>query len=247
MNFWLLITELGDEKAYMAFVPIIYFMVDRRIGWQLFCALILSSLTVLTLKNFLKIPRPPEHLWKTHASGYGFPSGHATVSATFWSYLAFKIRKIWFFIFAFVITLLVGLSRVHLGVHYARDVLGGFIIGISIGLISSSIEFKLSRGLKLIGVIISSLIIFSLYPLIGNYAFRLGGYLLGFGFAHVLSVDFLSCKHPKNLKHRFLMLAVGLSVLFFGSIGQSPMVYPLSGFFGCMIPNYIGDRLEVPK
>ncbi len=247
MNFWLIITELGDEKAYLALVPIIYFLVDRKIGWQLFCALILSSLTVITLKNFLKLPRPPEYLWKTSASGYGFPSGHTTVSATFWSYLAFKMRKIWFFILAFVIVLLIGLSRIYLGVHYVRDVIGGFVIGVLVGYFASSISLSISRSLKLLGVFISSLIILSLYPLIGHYSFKLGGYLLGFGLAHVLSIDFLNYKHPKNLKHRFLMVVIGLSILFLGSIKQLSVVYPISGFFGCFIPNYVGNKLEVQK
>ncbi len=184
MNFWLLITELGDEKAYLVFVPFVYFVVDRRTGWQLFCALILSSLTVITLKNFFKLPRPPKYLWKTSVSGYGFPSGHTTVSATFWSYLAFKIRKVWFFAVAFAVVGLVGLSRIFLGVHYVRDVIGGLIIGISIGYVASSIEFSLNRSSKLLGIVISSLLIFSLYPLIGHYAFKIGGYLLGFGVAH---------------------------------------------------------------
>ncbi len=244
MNFWLLITELGDEKAYLVFVPFVYFVVDRRTGWQLFCALILSSLTVITLKNFFKLPRPPKYLWKTSVSGYGFPSGHTTVSATFWSYLAFKIRKVWFFAVAFVVVGLVGLSRIFLGVHYVRDVIGGLIIGISIGYAASSIEFSLNRSSKLLGIVISSLLIFSLYPLIGHYAFKIGGYLLGFGVAHTLSTDYLNYGLPDSLKLRFVMFIIGLSILLFGSIINRPIVYPISGFFGCIIPNCIGWRFR---
>ena len=247
MNFWLVITELGDEKAYLVFVPFIYFLVDRKTGWQLFCALILSSLTVISLKNILKLPRPPKYLWKVPVRGYGFPSGHATVSATFWSYLALKIRKVWFFIFAFVMVILVGLSRIFLGVHYVRDVIGGYVIGILIGYVASSVKFSLKRDLKLLGIAISSLIIFSLHPLIGHYAFKIGGYLLGFGVAHTLSTDYLNYRLPENLKLRFLMFVIGLSILFLGSVIHLPAVYPFSGFFGCITPNYIGNRLGVPK
>ncbi len=243
MNIWLLITELGEEKAYLAFVPFIYFMVDRKFGWRLFCALLLSSLTVITLKNVLKLPRPPKYLWKAPASGYGFPSGHTAVSTTFWSYLAFRIRRIWFFAVAFVFIALIGTSRIMLGVHYIRDVVGGFVIGIAIGFLAYSIELNLNRNLKLLGVVISSFAIFGLYPLIGLYSFKIGGYLLGFGVAHILSVDFMDYNLPKDLRLRFLLFLIGISVLFLGSIEQLPIAYPILSFLGCFVPNYIGNRM----
>lgn len=74
--------ELDEEKAYLAFVPFIYFMVDRKFGWRLFCALLLSSLTVITPKNVLKLL----------SNIFGkLPQVVMAVSTTFWSYLVTMI------------------------------------------------------------------------------------------------------------------------------------------------------------
>ncbi len=241
MNFWLLITELGDERAYFALVPFVYFVVDRRIGWRVFCALLLSGLTVVTLKNVLKLPRPPKYLWKAPASGYGFPSGHTAVSTTFWSFLAFKVRRT--FAIAFVLIALIGMSRIMLGVHYLRDVVGGFVVGIAIGFLASRIEPNLGKNSKLLGVVLSSIATFCLYPLIGLYSFKIGGYLLGFGVAHILSVDFMGYGIPKDLKHRFSLFLICVSILFLGSVGRLTIAYPILSFLGCFVPNYIGNRM----
>ena len=69
--------------------------------------------------------------------GYSFPSGHAMVSFGFYGfliYLAYKKinnKKIKYplIISLALLILLIGISRIYLGVHYATDIIGGFIIG----------------------------------------------------------------------------------------------------------------------
>lgn len=71
------------------------------------------------------------------ASGYSFPSGHSMVSAVVYFTLAFLIthsrcgraHQIFALAIAFLVTGIVGTTRVYLGVHYPSDVLAGWLAG----------------------------------------------------------------------------------------------------------------------
>lgn len=76
-------------------------------------------------------------------SGHSFPSSHATnISAVFTIFIYFyrKYTAIWV-----TIILLVGLSRIFVGVHYPLDVLGGFLIGTVIAILAL-IVFNFGEG-----------------------------------------------------------------------------------------------------
>lgn len=76
-------------------------------------------------------------------SGYSFPSAHATnISAAFTIFIYFyrKYSAIWI-----TIILLIGLSRISVGVHYPLDVLGGYLIGASISILAI-IVFNFGEG-----------------------------------------------------------------------------------------------------
>ena len=100
----------------------------------------LNLILVFVLNRILKliIARPrPEVMKLVKEGGYSFPSGHAMVSFGFYGfliYLAYKNinnKKIKYplIIFLSVLILLIGISRIYLGVHYSTDVIGGFILG----------------------------------------------------------------------------------------------------------------------
>jgi undecaprenyl-diphosphatase len=73
-------------------------------------------------------------------TGFSFPSGHATISTVFALTLGYIMIKkqdretrIWCIAFlAMVFPLIVGFSRLYLGVHWLSDILGGFALGIFI-------------------------------------------------------------------------------------------------------------------
>jgi undecaprenyl-diphosphatase len=90
------------------------------------------------LKDFFDRPRPSlvPHLAFTYTSS--FPSGHSMLSATVFLTLGVLLGqfvkeaqlKAYFLIVAVTLTLLVGMSRVYLGVHYPTDVLAGWAAGL---------------------------------------------------------------------------------------------------------------------
>lgn len=72
-----------------------------------------------------------------HATDFSFPSGHATIAVAFYGYLAFMLIRIcgdrykWpISILAGSIAILIGFSRLYLGVHYLSDVVAGSLIGL---------------------------------------------------------------------------------------------------------------------
>lgn len=101
------------------------------------------------VKIIIQRPRP-EILRLIPESGFSFPSGHTMAATALYGMLVYLILrselnknlKILFSVILSLMTFLVGLSRIYLGVHYASDVLGGFLLSIILLLILISINDK---------------------------------------------------------------------------------------------------------
>ena len=98
------------------------------------------------LKRIVQRPRPTQYRL-IDESGYSFPSGHSMVSAAVYGFLIYLIfkkvknRTLKWSLITILTTLiiLIGISRIYLGVHYTSDVLAGFLISISYLVIFTSI------------------------------------------------------------------------------------------------------------
>lgn len=98
------------------------------------------NLTIIAILNFLIkciVQRPrPDGINLIEESGFSFPSGHSASSFAFYGLLIYIIfcnsRKKSIRLFGIaclsILILLIGISRIYLGVHYASDVLGGFLL-----------------------------------------------------------------------------------------------------------------------
>lgn len=123
-------------------VVIIGILVWWRIGRLeaiLFQVAGLLTLVTITLKLAIKRPRPSADLVQvlSRAQDNGFPSGHAFFAVVILGLLAYFIfinvknhtlRTI-VLIGLIALILLIGTSRVYLGVHWPSDVIGGYLIG----------------------------------------------------------------------------------------------------------------------
>lgn len=105
-------------------------------GWIAIGTLVFASLLKLVLRRV----RPRNAYVRSMLfQTYSFPSGHAAGSLVSYGLAAFVITAKWpefavaAWIAAVFISLMIGLSRVYLGAHYASDVIGGWLVG-AIGL-----------------------------------------------------------------------------------------------------------------
>jgi len=100
-------------------------------------AVISGTAGVNLLKAFFGRPRPDAGFAEVVATGMSFPSGHATNSAIVFLTVAALLagtrtramEQYYIVAIAILMALLVGLSRIALGVHWATDVLAGWALG----------------------------------------------------------------------------------------------------------------------
>jgi membrane-associated phospholipid phosphatase len=127
-----LITELGGELLYVGLIVVGYWAYRKKESVMAVFVLLTAILSNYWLKMFIANPRPDASYWYEGVSevNYSTPSGHSQYSATLYGWLALKIKRGWMYAAALVLTLLIGISRVYLGVHYLGDVLLGWGIGL---------------------------------------------------------------------------------------------------------------------
>lgn len=126
-------TFLGSEEFFLLFLPILYWCVDASLGLRLGFILLFSSGLNDILKLAFHGPRPYWISTQVKAlsseTSFGVPSGHAQIAAGLWGLLAAQARRPWAWIAAIFVILMIGLSRLYLGVHFLHDVLLGWAIG----------------------------------------------------------------------------------------------------------------------
>lgn len=138
-NFFEKSTFLGDWKFIFAsaFVLAAIFFQKNKEKFSYF--IVYSTLGAGILNQIFKFffHRPRPEFGIIPVSGLSFPSGHATLAAAFYGGLIYIIAKskikaplkIILSAVLFSLILIIGVSRIYLGVHYASDILGGYLVG----------------------------------------------------------------------------------------------------------------------
>jgi undecaprenyl-diphosphatase len=121
--------------------------------WFLLMATVGGLALSLLLKRSFARPRPElvPHLSAVYTSS--FPSGHSMLSAVVYLTLAVLLArlierpalKVYVLVVAMLLTLLVGVSRVYMGVHYPTDVLAGWSVGLSWAILCWLVARRLQR------------------------------------------------------------------------------------------------------
>src|SRR4030095_9291334 len=138
----LFITFLGKHQFLIPanLILIFYFLLVKKQTWfsiRVITIAISSLVLMLLLKQLFQRKRPLAPLLQA-AKGLSFPSGHAIMAVTFYGLLIYiflhtvQETACRYLLTSLLIALilLIGFSRIYLRVHYASDVLAGFIIGL---------------------------------------------------------------------------------------------------------------------
>ncbi len=113
----------------------LYKVLQHRLELILFLAAIIGSVILNSLlKNLFHRMRPNLHRL-IDITGYSFPSGHAMTAFTvygimsflLWRHISSKRGRSLLILFSVFMILMIGISRVYLGVHYPSDVIGGYL------------------------------------------------------------------------------------------------------------------------
>jgi undecaprenyl-diphosphatase len=110
-------------------------------------------LAEFTLKELVARDRPPVASRMVHGAGHSFPSGHPLATAASWGVLPLvvalytKRRLVWWAvaISVWVLAVLIGMSRVWLGVHWASDVVGALLLA-SLGVAAAERFVEATHG-----------------------------------------------------------------------------------------------------
>ena len=127
------ITELGTINFYLLVIPLVYWVISPPLGMRVLLIFITTDFLGLCSKQLLRQPRP---YWigdvkpLAEETSYGIASTHASDSIAVWGYLAYRLKKNWLWALSILVVLLIGFSRMYLGVHFPTDVLGGWLIGL---------------------------------------------------------------------------------------------------------------------
>ncbi len=139
VKLFLFITMLGNTKTIIiiSLSVLIILIIYKKHNYilPLSVTVIFSALSDHLIKYLVGRQRPLVAAY--HESFYSFPSGHATIAAAFYGFIAYiLIREIKSLkgrlniaFAAFLVIFLIGLSRIYLCVHYFSDVWAGYILG----------------------------------------------------------------------------------------------------------------------
>ena len=145
---WL--TEAAEWLAHMGSPPVIVGMAAlagvvgliwrkvRGAAWTLPIAVIGAGIIIQGVKLFVQRPRPSFFAPLLHEAGFSFPSGHSLIAMVVYGllgYFALHLFKnvalrLLVRIVTVSIVILIGVSRVYVGVHYPTDVLAGWTAGV---------------------------------------------------------------------------------------------------------------------
>lgn len=146
-------TYFGQELFIILILCLIYWCLNKKLAYQIGLTFFVSGLFVQILKIVFRVPRPwvidpqfsPVASAVSAATGYSFPSGHTQTSTALFGTLALYLKKPWQRIVCVFLFVMVGFSRMYLGVHTPKDVFVSMILTLLIAFVISRIRVPLEK------------------------------------------------------------------------------------------------------
>ncbi len=221
--FFNFISFLGEEYIYILFFCIIYYTYDKKMGEFLAITLGFSATVNTIIKNIVNAPRPfqkypdlVENLRPDTSGGMSFPSGHTQNYATVLFSASFYKKNMKLLYISFVLVLLMGISRMYLGVHFLEDVMVSAVLGLGFAYILNKIFSKYyDHPMYLHRLYIALVLIVLPFAIFinGEDFFKSYGLLIGFVVGIIIEKRYISFTIDTTLIHKVLRVVFGLIVM----------------------------------
>jgi undecaprenyl-diphosphatase len=141
------VTALGSTTLvvlFSAFTLLVLLVLRDRMGaLQLLAASAGASILTIVTKDMIERIRPAEAQQLVVVSGFSYPSGHSvsasalylTIAIIAGRYVQHASARAAIFLAVSAVLIMIGASRVYLGVHYATDVVSGISLGVAWALV----------------------------------------------------------------------------------------------------------------
>ncbi len=161
-----IITHFGDEAVAVVVLTVFLWCGNKSAAYNMMYCTFFNLGTNQLLKSIFKISRPwiknPEltivESARDAASGYSFPSGHTANATVLYGCIAAGIKKMWKKTLLVLLILLIGFSRMYLGVHSPADVITSWVIGGAF-VVGISAVFRLAEKSKKVDIILNSALV----------------------------------------------------------------------------------------
>lgn len=244
------ITSLGDGAVLVGLGAAIYWCLDKSRGRLVTYILLSGAYLNLFLKILVPWPRPPVnlHIVENNEPLYGFPSGHAQDSATFWTWITLNFRRRILGILGTAVVLGVGVSRIYLGLHYPAQVIGGWAVGLVVACFGMLVLRYVQQRKVRVGAVPQILLaFFTLIPMVFAVALagtgevypgEIGGYLFGFSVGVLAEDRYVHFTVDVSTARKVIRLVIGgatTGCLILGFRLILPDIYLIPAFVNSMI------------
>ena len=231
----LAVTRLGEETAFLVAALIVFWCVDKKKGYYIMAVGFLGTMLNQMVKLACRVPRPwvmdPDfqilEQAREAATGYSFPSGHTTSAVGTFGCLAASTQKKWWRNLCILLAVLVGFSRMYVGVHTPSDVLvGAGMACVLVGLLKKpALEGSRNQMKAVIAVMIAVAVVFLCYVSFWNFpadmdahnlesgmknAYTMMGCLTGVAIVYLVDVKYLNFPVKAVWWVQIIKITVGL-------------------------------------
>lgn len=156
-----LFSFIGGETMSLLLLIIMLFCYKKAAGKRVALTVLTASMWFPMIKNIvlrvrpymahegrirvLQVVEPDADPMDIIQQGFSFPSGHGATAVSMFGSIGRELRKRWMWTLAIVMPMMIGLSRIAVGVHYPTDVLAGWTVGLAAIGFNILLEKKVAR------------------------------------------------------------------------------------------------------